>query len=284
MPEGTPTGVSADADAAGGGGRGADGADGAAGGGGRHGADEHSPPSEGCPRRGRGGSVDGRSERSGAADGGAKGAYVGRHFLAPAPAPRRPRIVVGLGNPGPEYAHTRHNAGFMALDALAADLGVSYWKVASNALVGEVSFRGEKIVLVKPQAFMNLSGGPVKGLCARYGLAAEDLLVIHDELDLPEGTIRLKCGGGHAGHNGLRSLHYSVGAEYARLRIGIGRPAGRMPAHAYVLQTLRGAALEELEACCTDAASVARSVLEDGLTQAMNKHHRQAAGQGDVAV
>jgi PTH1 family peptidyl-tRNA hydrolase len=165
----------------------------------------------------------------------------------------------------------------MALDALAAELGVSYWKVASNALVGEVSFQGEKIVLAKPQAFMNVSGGPVKGLFSRYGFAPEELLVIHDELDLPEGTVRLKRGGGHAGHNGLRSLHYSIGADYARLRIGIGRPAGRMPVHAYVLQTLRGAPLEELESCCAHAASVARTVLEEGLTQAMNAHHGQPA-------
>jgi PTH1 family peptidyl-tRNA hydrolase len=189
-----------------------------------------------------------------------------------------PHFIVGLGNPGLEYAYTRHNAGFMVIDAFAAELGVSYWKIASNALVGETSYRGEKIVLVKPQSFMNLSGGPVKGLAARYGFSIEDILVIHDELDLPADTIRLKLGGGHAGHNGLRSLHQSIGADYARLRIGIGRPPGRMPPHAYVLERMSASTLEEFEVTCARAVPVVRMVLEEGLARAMSEFNRSDEG------
>jgi PTH1 family peptidyl-tRNA hydrolase len=189
-----------------------------------------------------------------------------------------PHFIVGLGNPGLPYAHTRHNAGFAVIDAFAAELGVSYWKTASNALVGETNYQGEKIVLVKPQSFMNLSGGPVKGLAARYGFTFEDILVIHDELDLPAGTIRLKLGGGHAGHNGLRSLHQSIGADYARLRIGIGRPPGRMPPHAYVLERMNGSEFEEFEVTCARAVSVVRMVLEEGLARAMSTCNRSDEG------
>jgi PTH1 family peptidyl-tRNA hydrolase len=189
-----------------------------------------------------------------------------------------PHFIVGLGNPGLEYAHTRHNAGFAVIDAFAAELGVSYWKMASNTLVGETNYQGEKIVLAKPQSFMNLSGGPVKGLAARYGFATEDILVIHDELDLPAGTTRLKFGGGHAGHNGLRSLHQSIGADYIRLRIGIGRPPGRMPPHAYVLQHMSGSELEEFEVTCARAVLVVRMVLEEGLARAMSECNRSDDG------
>ncbi|MDR2106303.1 MAG: aminoacyl-tRNA hydrolase [Coriobacteriales bacterium] len=196
-----------------------------------------------------------------------------------------PRLIVGLGNPGAEYTSTRHNAGFAVVDAFAAELSVSYWKLASNTLVGETTYRGEKIVLAKPQAFMNLSGGPVKGLISRYGFSIEDLLVIHDELDLPAGTFRLKLGGGHAGHNGLRSLHQAIGPDFARLRVGIGRPPGRMPARAYVLQRMKGRELEDFELCCAQAVPAVHTVLEDGLSRAMNEYNRTArqedAGETD---
>jgi PTH1 family peptidyl-tRNA hydrolase len=191
-----------------------------------------------------------------------------------------PHCIVGLGNPGAAFERTRHNAGFAVIDAFAAELGVNYWKLASNTLVGEANYQGEKIVLAKPQAFMNLSGGPVKGLASRYGLAVEDMLIIHDELDLPAGTLRLKRGGGHAGHNGLRSLHLSLGADYARLRVGIGRPPGRMPAHAYVLQRMNGRELEDFDLSVARAVPIVRAVLEDGLSRAMNEYNRDD-GRGD---
>jgi PTH1 family peptidyl-tRNA hydrolase len=191
-----------------------------------------------------------------------------------------PHLIVGLGNPGPEYERTRHNAGFAVVDALAAELGVNYWKLASNTLVGEASYRGEKIVIAKPQSFMNLSGGPIKGLISRYGLSATDILVVHDELDLPAGIVRLKFGGGHAGHNGLRSLHLSVGADFARLRIGIGRPPGRVPPRAYVLQHMSGRELEDFEVTVACAVSVARATIEDGLVRAMNEYNGSGQGGG----
>jgi PTH1 family peptidyl-tRNA hydrolase len=187
-----------------------------------------------------------------------------------------PHLIVGLGNPGREYEHTRHNAGFAVIDAFAAELGVSYWKTAAHALVGETNLGGEKIVLVKPQSFMNVSGGPVKSLVSRYGFGLEDVLIIHDELDLPAGTIRLKQGGGHAGHNGLRSLHQSIGSDYARLRIGIGRPPGRMAPANFVLQRMVGEALKEFEVTVADALVVLRATIEDGVVRAMNECNRTA--------
>ena len=181
-----------------------------------------------------------------------------------------PQVIIGLGNPGTDYKDTRHNAGFDVVDALAVELGVKYWKLISNALVGETSLHGEKILLIKPQSFMNLSGGPVKGVSGRYGFDANDILVIHDELDLVAGTLRLKFGGGHAGHKGLRSMSLSMGQDFARLRVGIGRPPGRMPAHSFVLQKMRVAELAEWRVLIAQAAIVARKTIEAGLRAAMN--------------
>jgi PTH1 family peptidyl-tRNA hydrolase len=192
-----------------------------------------------------------------------------------------PHFIIGLGNPGKEYERTRHNAGFAVIDAFAAEIGVNSWKIASNALVGEANWQGEKIVLVKPQSFMNLSGGPVRGLAARYGFGVEDVFVIHDELDLPAGVIRLKLGGGHAGHNGLRSLHQAFGPDYSRLRIGIGRPPGRVPAHAYVLQRMGAREFEDFEVTVAQAVPIVRSVLKDGLAQAMNECNRDGGGAAE---
>jgi PTH1 family peptidyl-tRNA hydrolase len=190
-----------------------------------------------------------------------------------------------LGNPGADFENTRHNVGFAVIDALAKHLGVSYWKLAANAMVAEVSHQGEKLILVKPQSYMNLSGGPIKGLTGRYGFGAEDMLVIHDELDLPAQVLRLKQGGGHAGHNGLRSLHLSVGSDYTRLRIGIGRPPGRMPAHAFVLRQLKPDELDDFAVTVAEATEIALAAIERGVLQAMNEYHRDAgAGSGDVGA
>ncbi|NLG10678.1 MAG: aminoacyl-tRNA hydrolase [Coriobacteriaceae bacterium] len=184
-----------------------------------------------------------------------------------------PRLIVGLGNPGDEYRDTRHNAGFKVIDALAEKLGVNYWKIRDGALIGEVTFQGEKLILAKPQQFMNRSGSPVKGLCSHYGLTAADLLVIHDELDLPPGTLRLKVGGGHAGHNGLRSLHEKIGDDYNRLRVGIGKPEGRQPAADYVLQRLKGAGLMDFEVSIQQAAPIAIYAIEEGMDAAMSRYN-----------
>ena len=115
-------------------------------------------------------------------------------------------LIAGLGNPGEEYAETRHNAGFRVVDILADEMGVRYWKNECGALTGKGVYRDHDIVLAKPQSFMNVSGGPVKKLCDAYGISPDHLIVIHDELDIDPGTVRVKFGGGHAGHNGLRSI------------------------------------------------------------------------------
>lgn len=185
-----------------------------------------------------------------------------------------PHIIVGLGNPGPEYEDTRHNAGFKVIDALASQLGANYWKLAAQALVAQASYKGSEIILIKPQTFMNLSGGAVKGLSKKYNYAAQDLLVIHDELDLPAGTIRLKIGGGHAGHNGLRSLHQSIGSDYARLRIGVGRPQGRMPAQSFVLQRIKSDELKDFEVTVAEAAAMVLKTVEEGVLKTMNDCNR----------
>ena len=129
------------------------------------------------------------------------------------PTPKPIRMIAGLGNPGEEYASTRHNAGFKTVDELARRAGVSYWKNQLGAEVATTKVRdaeaeggAREVVLVKPQSFMNTSGGPISKLCREYKVAPEEVLVVHDELDIPEGDVRVKVGGGHAGHNGLRSI------------------------------------------------------------------------------
>ncbi|MCL1880487.1 MAG: aminoacyl-tRNA hydrolase [Actinomycetia bacterium] len=187
----------------------------------------------------------------------------------------QPRLIVGLGNPGREYQDTRHNAGFLAVEALAAELGcANYWKTTGEAMFAEKRLDdGSKLVLAKPLSFMNLSGGPTKGLLKISGCSLDELLVVHDELDLPPGSLRLKFGGGHGGHNGLRSISGAIGQDYARLRFGIGRPPGRMDAAAFVLQPLRDDTLADFQAQVIAAVPVLISCVRDGLARAMNAHH-----------
>ncbi len=147
--------------------------------------------------------------------------------------PKPIRMVAGLGNPGEEYAATRHNAGFCAIDVLAEKAGASYWKNQAGAAAA-----GGKgmVVLVKPQSYMTTRGGPISTLCAQHKVKPEELLVIHDELDIPAGDVRVKVGGGHAGHNGLRSIIDKLGSrDFSRIRAGIGNPPGRMPVADFVL-------------------------------------------------
>ena len=140
-------------------------------------------------------------------------------------------LIVGLGNPGEENAHTRHNAGFDAVDAIAGEVGARYWKTECGSLTAKGAYRDVDLVLAKPQSYMNTSGGPVKQLMNAYGVDAEHLIVIHDELDIDPGTVRVKFGGGHAGHNGLRSICDKLGTrDWSRVRVGIGRPPGAVAA------------------------------------------------------
>jgi peptidyl-tRNA hydrolase, PTH1 family len=184
------------------------------------------------------------------------------------------RLVIGLGNPGPEYAHTRHNAGFLVVDLLAETLRASYWRDEAGCKTTKVRLGAEEVVLAKPQAFMNVSGKPVKRLLELYGLPIEEVVVVHDDLDLPEGDVRAKSGGGHGGHNGLRSLHDSVGDSYLRVRVGIGRPPGRMDPADYVLEPLKGEKLARLEESVPTAAQAVIDVLERGIDAAMAEHNQ----------
>jgi PTH1 family peptidyl-tRNA hydrolase len=145
-------------------------------------------------------------------------------------------LFVGLGNPGRDYARHRHNIGFMAVDRIAEDHGFSPWKSKFQGEVADGRLGSEKVLLLKPQTFMNLSGQSVGAAMRFHKIPVEDVVVFHDELDLAPGKCRVKHGGGHAGHNGLRSLHQHCGADYARVRLGIGHPGDRNKVSAYVLQ------------------------------------------------
>ncbi|MGB4101521.1 MAG: aminoacyl-tRNA hydrolase [Alphaproteobacteria bacterium] len=146
------------------------------------------------------------------------------------------KLVVGLGNPGPEYATTRHNIGFMAVDAWHDRWGFGVWQKKFHGLIADGVIDGKKILLLKPMTFMNRSGLAVGEVATFYKIAPDDIVVIHDEIELMPGKVRVKTGGGHAGHNGLKSIDAAVGADYRRVRLGVGRPPeGREAVHDYVL-------------------------------------------------
>ena len=188
-----------------------------------------------------------------------------------------PFLIVGLGNPGPGYAGNRHNVGAMVLDELATRAGIrlSPGKGArSRALAGEGRLAGRRVVLARPLTYMNESGGPVRGLLDYHRLPAEDLVVVHDELDIPFSAVRLKRGGGEGGHNGLRSITRSTGTkDYLRVRVGIGRPPGRQDAADFVLKDFSGTERKELELVIVEAADAAESLLAYGLEAAQNEVH-----------
>ncbi|NKZ07316.1 aminoacyl-tRNA hydrolase [Actinomadura latina] len=183
-------------------------------------------------------------------------------------------LVVGLGNPGPAYAKNRHNAGFMVLDVLAARAGGRFKSHRARADVLEGRLAGARAVLAKPRSFMNESGGPVKGLRDFYKVPVERLVVVHDELDIPFGAVRLKQGGGDNGHNGLRSVTKSLGSkEYLRVRFGVGRPPGRMDAAAFVLKDFSAAERKGLDLDVDRAADAVEALLARGLAAAQNEFH-----------
>src|SRR3954468_3524148 len=190
-----------------------------------------------------------------------------------------PWLVVGLGNPGKEYAGNRHNAGFMVADLLAGRLGVRFSRhrkavaeVAESRL--GVGVDAPRLVLAKPLTYMNLSGGPVAGLAQFYKVPADQIIAIHDELDIPYGQLRLKIGGGEGGHNGLRSMSRSLGGkDYVRVRFGIGRPPGRQDPADYVLSDFSAAERKELEFLVDRAADAVELVLAHGVEAAQNRYH-----------
>jgi peptidyl-tRNA hydrolase, PTH1 family len=190
-------------------------------------------------------------------------------------------LIVGLGNPGPGYAGHRHNAGSMVADVLAARAGARFRAGRFRAAVAEGRLAGQPVTLGKPLTYMNLSGGPVAGLSGYYRVPPGRLVVIHDELDLPFGTIRLKRGGGDNGHNGLRSVTAHLGTrDYYRVRIGIGRPPGRMDPAAYVLRNFAAPEAEELPLLLDRAADAVEALLTSGLAAAQNAFHGGSAEAG----
>jgi peptidyl-tRNA hydrolase, PTH1 family len=185
-------------------------------------------------------------------------------------------LVVGLGNPGPGYASHRHNVGQMALDELASRIGAPFKRHKTNAAVaeGRLGPGGARLVLAKPGSFMNESGGPVSQLVRFYDAPPERLIVLHDELDIPFDTIRLKVGGGHGGHNGLRSIASAIGTpEFARVRIGIGRPPGRQDPADFVLSPFSKTERETLPNLLADAADATEDVIAQGLLEAQQRWH-----------
>jgi PTH1 family peptidyl-tRNA hydrolase len=181
-------------------------------------------------------------------------------------------LIVGLGNPGRDYRDTRHNVGFMAIDRFCEIQGARLGKVKFQAIIGETRIGGAKVILAKPQTFMNLSGNAVASIVRFYKIPLEQILVIHDDLDLPFGTVRLRPGGGAGGQKGLKSTIDRLGTQqFPRMRIGIGRPPGQMDAAAYVLQKFGSADQEELDFILRRAVEAIEVFVRNGLDPAMNQ-------------
>jgi peptidyl-tRNA hydrolase, PTH1 family len=188
------------------------------------------------------------------------------------------RLIVGLGNPGEEYARTRHNAGFWFVELLAARHGASFRAERKfGAEVALVRVEGAELRLVKPQSFMNRSGGPVQAAAAYLKIPSEGILVVHDDLDLQPGDVRLKLGGGHGGHNGLRSVIAHLGPNFWRLRIGIGHPGHRAEVIDYVLERPSREDAALIESAVADAADVIPVLIGSGEQPAMHKLHSRPA-------
>jgi peptidyl-tRNA hydrolase, PTH1 family len=185
-----------------------------------------------------------------------------------------PQLVVGLGNPGPRYEGNRHNIGFLVADELAARIGGKFksHKTGTDLLEGRLA--GSRVALAKPRSYMNLSGGPVVGAARFFKVDPEHLIVVHDELDLPFGSIRLKLGGGENGHNGLRSITKSLGTrDYLRVRFGIGRPPGRMDPADFVLRDFSTVERKELAFHVDRCADATETLVSKGLEATQNLFH-----------
>ncbi|MFI1911971.1 aminoacyl-tRNA hydrolase [Nocardia sp. NPDC020380] len=186
-----------------------------------------------------------------------------------------PVLVIGLGNPGPEYERTRHNVGFMVADVLAERVGGRFTvHKKSGADLLEARLDGRKVLIAKPRSFMNLSGRPVAALAKFFSVPATDVIAVHDELDLPFGTIRLKRGGGEGGHNGLRSMSQALTTkDYLRVRFGIGRPPGRQDPADYVLKPFSAPERKEVPVIVEQAADAVELLLRVDLETAQNQLH-----------
>jgi len=181
-------------------------------------------------------------------------------------------LIVGLGNPGPRYAGTRHNAGFLVAEELAARIGGSFKAHKGRADIVEGRLAGQPAVLAKPKCYMNESGGPIVAISRFYKVGPERIIVVHDELDLPFGGLRIKRGGGEGGHNGLKSTSSALGSkEYLRVRFGIGRPPGRQDPADYVLREFAAVERKELPFLLDRAADAVETLIGKGLEPAQNE-------------
>ncbi|MBG6217310.1 PTH1 family peptidyl-tRNA hydrolase [Arthrobacter sp. CAN_A6] len=185
-------------------------------------------------------------------------------------------LVAGLGNPGPGYANNRHNVGQMVLDVLAARLGGRFKSAKAQAVAfeGRMGIGGPRLVLTKPLTYMNLTGGPVSALARFHDIAPDQVIAVHDEIDIPFNTVKLKFGGGEGGHNGLRDLSRALGTkDYYRVRVGVGRPPGRQDAADYVLKDFGSAEKKELAFLLEDGADAVEALILEGLVEAQQKFH-----------
>ncbi len=189
-------------------------------------------------------------------------------------------LIVGLGNPGEEYTATRHNVGFMVVEELARRAAAKFSvdrrarALVASVRLGGVGPQSVAAALAKPMSFMNLSGGPTSALAKYFAVPPGDVIVVHDELDLPYGTIRLKRGGGSAGHNGLKDITKALGTpDYVRVRVGIGRPPGGRDAVAHVLKPFSAAERKDLDLVIVEAADAVEAVVLEGLTAAQQRLH-----------
>lgn len=183
-------------------------------------------------------------------------------------------LLIGLGNPGREYRDTRHNVGFMLIDRLIVRLNAQGMRVQSKAIVTSAAYEGRKVILAKPQTYMNLSGQSAQGLLNFYKIPMENMLIAHDDLDIPFGTIRIRPKGGPGGQGGMASTIEQLGTKaFPRLRIGIGRPPGRMDPAAFVLQNFSREEMKVLSEVIDRAADAALTFVVDGLNKAMNKYN-----------
>lgn len=186
-----------------------------------------------------------------------------------------PALIVGLGNPGPQYEKTRHNVGFMVADALAGRIGGAFSShKKSNSDVVQARLGSRSVIIAKPRTFMNLSGQPVAALARFFSIEPANIVVVHDELDIDFGALRLKLGGGEGGHNGLRSISQHLSTkDYLRVRVGVGRPPGRMDPASFVLKPFSAAERKDLGVVVEEAADAAELLLSAGLEAAQNRVH-----------
>ena len=194
-----------------------------------------------------------------------------------------PYLIAGLGNPGPEYTANRHNVGFRCVERLAARHDLAFDKRQKRALVALGAVRGRRVILVKPQTFMNESGRSVVPLARFYKVRSGRLLVVYDDLDLPLGTVRMRPEGGSGGHKGMHSIveHWG-GHDFPRLRIGIGRPPGRMDPAAYVLQDFSAEEEPLLEETLERAAGAIEAWLREGVEMAMSQYNQRSSGLAET--